>query len=162
VSASEKDPEGSGATDKFTEVLETSGLNATDLSLLLGSGSVPRAGGALAVGIPGLQREASPCLERAVGAGEAPFPGSAGDQATQTRVQAGGKSPGGGGSTVDRLKTDSGLLGRGRGRKTSPDDRRKVLQILHKGIAVGAQARSLPCSWALASPHCSAGADSFG
>ena len=32
VTASEKDPEGWGATDKFTVVLETSGLNATVLS----------------------------------------------------------------------------------------------------------------------------------
>jgi len=32
VPASEKDPEGWGATDKFTVVLETSGLNATELS----------------------------------------------------------------------------------------------------------------------------------
>lgn len=30
--ASEKDPEGWGATDKFTVVLETAGLNATELS----------------------------------------------------------------------------------------------------------------------------------
>ena len=32
VPASEKDPEGWGAADKFTVVLETSGLNATELS----------------------------------------------------------------------------------------------------------------------------------
>jgi len=32
VPASEKDPEGWDATDKFTEVLETAGLNATELS----------------------------------------------------------------------------------------------------------------------------------
>jgi len=32
VPASEKDPEGWGATDKFTVVLETAGLNATELS----------------------------------------------------------------------------------------------------------------------------------
>jgi transposase len=32
VPASEKDPEGSSATDKFTVVLETAGLNATELS----------------------------------------------------------------------------------------------------------------------------------
>ena len=32
VPASEKDPEGWGATDKFTLVLETAGLNATELS----------------------------------------------------------------------------------------------------------------------------------
>jgi transposase len=32
VPASEKDPEGLGATDKFTVVLETAGLNATELS----------------------------------------------------------------------------------------------------------------------------------
>ena len=33
VPASEKDPEGWGATDKFTVVLETAGLNATELSV---------------------------------------------------------------------------------------------------------------------------------
>ena len=32
VPASEKDPEGWGTTDKFTVVLETAGLNATELS----------------------------------------------------------------------------------------------------------------------------------
>jgi transposase len=32
VPASEKDPEGWSATDKFTAVLETAGLNATELS----------------------------------------------------------------------------------------------------------------------------------
>ena len=32
VPASEKDPEGWGATDMFTVVLETAGLNATELS----------------------------------------------------------------------------------------------------------------------------------
>ena len=32
VPASEKDPEGWGATDKFTVVLETAGLNVTELS----------------------------------------------------------------------------------------------------------------------------------
>ena len=32
VPAAEKDPEGWGATDKFTVVLETAGLNATELS----------------------------------------------------------------------------------------------------------------------------------
>jgi transposase len=32
VPASEKDPRGWGATDKFTVVLETAGLNATELS----------------------------------------------------------------------------------------------------------------------------------
>ena len=32
VPASEKDPEGWSATDKFTVVLETAGLNATELS----------------------------------------------------------------------------------------------------------------------------------
>ena len=32
VPASEKDPEGWGATDKFTVVLESAGLNATELS----------------------------------------------------------------------------------------------------------------------------------
>ncbi len=32
VPASEKEPEGWGATDKFTVVLETAGLNATELS----------------------------------------------------------------------------------------------------------------------------------
>jgi transposase-like protein len=33
VPASEKDPEGWSATDKFTVVLETAGLNATELSV---------------------------------------------------------------------------------------------------------------------------------
>ncbi len=49
----------------------------------------------------------------------------------------------GGGCTADRPKKDSGLLGRGRGRLTSPDDRRKALQILDEGILNGVLAREL-------------------
>lgn len=33
VPSSEKEPEGWGSTDKFTVVLETAGLNATELSV---------------------------------------------------------------------------------------------------------------------------------
>jgi transposase-like protein len=40
VPASQKDPEGWGPADKFTVVLETAGLNATEL----GGGSVPLRG----------------------------------------------------------------------------------------------------------------------
>jgi transposase-like protein len=42
VPASEKDPEGWGATDKFTVVLETAGLNATELSAYCLSGACSR------------------------------------------------------------------------------------------------------------------------
>lgn len=41
----------------------------------------------------------------------------------QPGAQAEGECVGGGGSADARLKKDSGLPGRGRGRLTSPDDR---------------------------------------
>lgn len=107
--ASEKDPDGWGATDKFTVVLETAGLKQRGFCegvrhraqrLLPGAGLVPRAGGALAAGIPGCQREASAHLERAEGARTTPCPGAAGNQAAQTGAQAEGAHLGGGGSTA--------------------------------------------------------------
>ncbi len=69
VPASEKDPEGWSATDKFTVVLETAGLERHRTQRLMPrAGSVPGAGGAVAASIPGCQRETSAHLERAEGA----------------------------------------------------------------------------------------------
>ena|GEM_PF-4845120 len=47
------------------------------------------------------------------------------------------------GSTVDCRKKNPGLLGRGRGRLTTTDDRRKALQILGEGIAAHTLASEL-------------------
>jgi len=55
--ASEKEPEGWGATDKFTVVLETAGLNATEPRVLPRARSVPIAGGTLAASIQGCPNE---------------------------------------------------------------------------------------------------------
>ncbi len=98
-----------------------------------------------------MRSQCSPCRRspassravRAEGARTTLCPGSAGDQAAQTRAQAKGESLGGGGSAADRLTNDSGLLGKGRGRLTSPDDRRKALEILDEVIADGARAHEL-------------------
>ena len=105
----------------------------------------------MAAGIPGCQRQTSAHLERATGAGEAPRPGPAGDQtpvaegfsAGVAGAQAQGESPGRSSGPVDGCKKDPGLLGRGRGRLTSPVDRQKALQILDEGIAVGTRACEL-------------------
>jgi transposase-like protein len=81
VPASEKDPDGWSAADKFTVVLETAGLNATELSAYCrGAGSVSRAGEPLAAGSPRCQRQAGADDGRAEGAREAPRPGPARDQ----------------------------------------------------------------------------------
>lgn len=69
VPVSEKGPEGPSATYKFKVVLESAGLNATKLSFYQGAGPFPRAGGAVAAGIPGCPPQASAHLERAKGAG---------------------------------------------------------------------------------------------
>ena len=55
VPASEKEPEGWSAADKFTVVLETAGLNATELRLLPPEGPLPGASGPLAAGFAGCQ-----------------------------------------------------------------------------------------------------------
>ena len=56
VLASQREPEGWSAADKFTVVLETAGLNATELSAYCRErGSVPGAGGPLAAGRAGCQ-----------------------------------------------------------------------------------------------------------
>jgi hypothetical protein len=78
--------------------------------------------------IPGCQRKASAHLVdavrrarravRAEGALTTPRLGPEGDQTAQVGAQAQRESLGGGGSAADRLKKDSGLLGRGRGRLT--------------------------------------------
>ncbi len=103
----------------------------------------PRTGRALEAGIPGCQRQTSAHLERAKGAGEAPRAGPAGDQTPKAGAQAQGESPGRGRSAAHGRKKDPGLLGRGRGRLTSPVDRQKALQILDEGIADGARACEL-------------------
>ena len=70
-------------------------------------------------------------------------PGPAGDQAAYAGAQAQEEGPGRGCSAAHRSKKVPGLLGRGRGRLTSPDDRRQALQILDEGMADGARGREL-------------------
>jgi hypothetical protein len=80
VPASEKDPEGWGATVKFTVVLETAGLMPLISAPTAGSGACPGAGGTLAAIIPGFQRKDSAQLERAERPLKAPRPRPAGNQ----------------------------------------------------------------------------------
>ncbi len=69
------------------------------------------------------------------------------DQPEIKRLKAGAQAEGecscGGSSPVDGSKKDPGLLGRGRGRLTSPIDRHKALQILDEGMADGSRASEL-------------------
>ncbi len=109
--------------------------------LLPGAGPVPRAGGPLAAGRPGCQRPATADDGRPEGPPEAASGGSAGDQAAPAGAAPQGQGPGGGGGIADRLKKDPGLLGRGRGGLTAPEDRRKTLEILDAAVAAGARAR---------------------
>ena len=90
--ASEKEPEGWSAADKFMMVLETAVLNTTKLGSQPGARSLPGAGGAMAAGHPRSQRKASADFERAEGAQEAPFPGLARDQGQQEGAEAQGKA----------------------------------------------------------------------
>ena len=95
VPASQKDPEGWGPADKFTVVIETAGLNTTELSAYSRErGSVSRAGGPLAPGRAGCECTAAADHERAEGTGEAPRPGPAGDQGSQAGAEAQGESHG--------------------------------------------------------------------
>ncbi len=68
-----------------------------------GEGHLPRAGGALAAGIAGCQRQTSAHLERAKGAGEAPRPEPAGNQTSQAGAAPQGEGPGRGGGIANRL-----------------------------------------------------------
>ena len=123
VPASQKDPEGWGAADKFTVVLETIGLNATEL------GGYCRERGLFPEQVDRWRQAAQDANAHATDDGRSEGPpkaaagGPAGDQAAATGGAPQGESSGGGGCTADRLKKDSGLLGRGRGRLTSPDAR---------------------------------------
>jgi putative transposase len=47
------------------------------------------------------------------------------------------------GGVADGVKKDPGLLGRGRGGLTAPEDRRKALEILDAAVAAGARAREV-------------------
>jgi hypothetical protein len=83
--------------------------------LLPRAGPLPGAGGALASGIAGCQREAGADAERTEGAGEAPRPGPAGDQAAREGAAQEGEGPGGSGGAAAGHNKDAGPLGRGRG-----------------------------------------------
>ena len=85
VPASEKDPDGWSAADKFTVVLETAGLNATELSAYCRE----RACSPSRWNVGGRQRRmlmrSRAHFERAERAGKAPCPGPAGDRGPATR-----------------------------------------------------------------------------
>ncbi|MBM5796955.1 MAG: helix-turn-helix domain-containing protein [Cyanobacteria bacterium K_Offshore_0m_m2_072] len=97
----------------------------------------------MAAGRPGCQCPASGDDGRPEGPPEAPPGGPAGDQAAAARAASQGQSAGGGGGVADRLKKDSGLLGRGRGRLTAAEDRRKALEILDAAVTAGVRAREV-------------------
>ncbi len=114
VPAPEKDPESWCATDKFTMVLETDGLNATELSAYC------RERGLFPEQVERWRRPSQNANEipvltlKAGGAGTAPRQGSKGNQAAEVGAAPQKESPGGGGSTAECLKKGSGLLRRGR------------------------------------------------
>jgi hypothetical protein len=90
----------------------------------------------VAAGIAGCQQEARSHHERVERVPTASCPAPEGDLAPQTGAALQGGRACGGSITADRLKQDSGLLRGRRGRLTSPDDRRKALEILDEGIAI--------------------------
>ncbi len=108
-----------------------------------GKGVVPRPGGPLAKGGPGCQCTAAADDGRPEGSPEAAPGGSAGNQTAATGTAPKGQGPGGDSSIVDHLKKDPGLLGRGRGGLTSPEDRQKALEILEDGLCSDNRAQTL-------------------
>jgi len=81
VPATQKDPDGWGAADKFKVVLETAGLTPPSLAPTAGSEGCIRSSWSAGAGIAGCQREASGAhVKRTEGAGEAPRPGPARDK----------------------------------------------------------------------------------
>ncbi len=100
--------------------------------------AVPGAGGTLASGRPGCQREACADVERAEGARETPGPGPTRDQGSQEGAAAQGKGHGGEGGLAGAAKKEGGILLGGRGRLTSAAHRRKAIELIGEAPAADA------------------------
>ena len=74
---------------------------------------------------------------------EAPPSRSTDDHTAAAATAPYGQGSGEGGGSADGFKKDSGLLGRGKGRLTSTDDRRKALEIHNGAICAGARAHAV-------------------
>lgn len=112
VPATQKDPEGWWPADKFTVVLETAGLNATELGAYSREwGLFPEQVDRWRQAAQGCQRTAAAVDGRAEGPREAPPAGSTLDQAAPAGIAPQGEGPGGGGGTADRLIMIQAYLG---------------------------------------------------
>jgi transposase-like protein len=112
VPASEKEPDGWSAANKFTVVLETAGLNATELSAY--------------------------CRERGLFPEQVSRWRQAAHDANAKPSLTIGEGPGGGGGIAGAAKKVGGLLLGGRGRLTSAAHRRKVIELIGEANAAGA------------------------
>ena len=112
VPASEKEPDGWSAANKFTVVLETAGLNATELSAY--------------------------CRERGLFPEQVSRWRQAAHDANAKPILTIGEGPGGGGGIAGAAKKVGGLLLGGRGRLTSAAHRRKVIKLIGEANAAGA------------------------
>lgn len=136
--ASEKEPDGWSGADKFSVVLETAGLNATELSAYC------RERGLFPEQVSRWRQaaqdaNAKPVLTMAEQkAREAPRPGPAGDQGSQEGAAAQGEGHGGDGRLAGAAKKVGGLLLGGRGRLTSASHRRKVIELISEANVAGA------------------------
>jgi putative transposase len=142
VPATQRDPEGWGSADKFTVVLETSGLNSTELAAYC------RERGLFPVQVDRWRQaaqdaNAQPLLTMADQKDLQKRHHEDQREMKRLKQELRRKGTGGGGGIADRLTKDPGLLGRGRGGLTSPEDRRKALKILDAGMAAGARACKL-------------------
>lgn len=134
MQASEKDPVGWRNTIKFKVVLQTVGLNTTELNAYCQErGLYPQQ--------VGRWRQASqePTERQVLTLKEQNELEELGAQVQRgikgsSEVQVEGVGTGGSGNPSDRLKKDSGLLGRGRGHLRAPDDRRKPYRSLVKEL----------------------------
>jgi len=159
--ASEKDPEGWGANDKFTVILGTADINTTEFSAYCREWGPHqeqverwRQASQDANEKPVLTLKEQKELER-LRAQDQP----AGDQTPQIGAAPQGEGPGGGRSVADHLKKEPGLLGRGRGRMTTPDGR--PCRSLMRAWLMVPVPMSWRCCWVWGLRRYSAGADSL-
>jgi transposase-like protein len=144
VPASQKDPEGWSPADKFTVVLETTGLNTTKLN-----------GYCRERGL--FSEQVNRWRQAAQDANAQPLLTMAYQKDLQKRHQEDqreikrlqqelrrkDKALAVGGGVDDRLRKDPGLLGRGRGGLTGSADRRQALEILDAAVAARARAQEV-------------------
>lgn len=142
--ASQKDPEGWSPADKFTVVLETTGLNTTKLN-----------GYCRERGL--FSEQVNRWRQAAQDANAQPLLTMAYQKDLQKRHQEDqreikrlqqelrrkDKALAVGGGVDDRLRKDPGLLGRGRGGLTASADRRQALEILDAAVAARARAQEV-------------------